>query len=702
MSRPVHFISLALITLLACLSGEAFAAPVTQAVRYRGLNITVPAGWPVINLASDPSACVRFNRHALYLGRPGANQACPPHAAGRTEAILVEPMLAGAADGTTGLALREATTAAAGSGVTHFLVRARGVMVTATWRNDASLVARALGLRSLPRSEPTALGAAAATGPVAHTASAALPGQVFTGRGFDPCSTPSLATMSAWRVSPYHAVGVYIGGVNEACSQPNLTTAWVNAESAAGWHLIPTYVGLQAPSNSCGCGAMSSTPSKAYSEGQAAAADAMSQAAAVGIGRGNPIYDDMEAYGRGGSNTTAVLSFLSGWTAALHARHYLSGVYSSGASGIADLVSRWGTTYLEPDELWIADWNNARTTSDPYVPAADWANHQRLHQYDGGADVTYGGVTLNIDGDYLDGATAAGGSGSGSIPSFPDSTFLELAGTYKTYRVAGGAPLYVSDWAAVGGQQAVTAVTQQQLNALNPVPRNGTFLTTSTGEIYRVAGGAPLWVSSWSVFGGTQPSVAVDEWDLDNIANPAAHLRPVPANGTFLTTPQGLVYRVAGGAPLLVSSWSIFGGAQPSVTVDPWDIANAGNPSSHLNSVPVNGTVVEGLPSHSYYVFVSGPFIGTSLRPVNPTSSATAVDDASLSSFPRLPVCVVPSLRHRTLSQARRALHHARCTVGKVHRPAHWPRHHVLRVVRQSSSATSIHPAQYAVSLNLA
>ena len=75
---------------------------------------------------------------------------------------------------------------------------------------------------------------------------------VFTGLGFDACTAPSSKTMAAWGASPYRAVGVYIGGVNRACSQPNLTASWVSAQTVAGWHLIPTYVGLQAPTSSCG------------------------------------------------------------------------------------------------------------------------------------------------------------------------------------------------------------------------------------------------------------------------------------------------------------------------------------------------------------------------------------------------------------------------------------------------------------------
>ena len=115
----------------------------------------------------------------------------------------------------------------------------------------------------------------------------------------------------------------------------------------------------------------------------------------------------MEAYSPGGKTTSSVLTFLSAWTAQLHSAGYVSGVYSSGASGIQDLAAKYGTGYREPDDLWDANWNGKHSTSDPtYVPAADWPHHQRVHQYSGGSNETHGGVTLNIDGDYVDGSTA--------------------------------------------------------------------------------------------------------------------------------------------------------------------------------------------------------------------------------------------------------------------------------------------------------
>ena len=53
--------------------------------------------------------------------------------------------------------------------------------------------------------------------------------------------------MSAWRASPYRGVGIYIGGVNMACAQANLTKGWVSHEIASGWHPFPLWVGPQAP-----------------------------------------------------------------------------------------------------------------------------------------------------------------------------------------------------------------------------------------------------------------------------------------------------------------------------------------------------------------------------------------------------------------------------------------------------------------------
>ena len=663
----------------------------TKVVSYHGYRLVVPTSWPVYNLAANPATCVRFNRHAVYLGQPSSLQRCPAHAVGRTEAILVAPLAAHGASArggsATGPALPRVATPEAqprqGSS-TQLTIPSAGVVVTATWHGQPAVVARALGVRSLQSTT---------TGPASAHPSSARPravhragDPVYTGLGFDACSTPSASAMSAWGASPYRAVGIYVGGANEACAQPNLSPSWVAQESAAGWVLLPIYVGLQAPNNGCGCAAI--VPSQASAEGTAAADDAIDQAEAQGIAPGNPIYDDMEAYTRSSTNTSAVLAFLSAWTTELHAHGYLSGVYSSENSGIVDLVNATGTSFVEPDEIWIANWNGEQNTSSTVVPSGDWANHQRLHQYQGGHNATYGGATINIDSDYVDASTA-----SGDV-LFPNGTYVQVSGSSDYYEIAGGAPLFVSNWSDVGGAQSYTVITQQQFDALNPVPTDGTMVETDTGAVYMIAGGAPLFVSDLAQFGSPQP-LLVDQWDIDNVGNPVSHLNAVPSNGTFLTTTTGLNYRVAGGAPIGITTWSPFGGAQPSVTIDPWDVENIFNPAAHLAFRPAIGTVVEGLPSKAYWEF--GP---KNRYLVAPSPAAVRVVDQGLRMYSAIP-CRVPGLGHMTLAQVNKALLKADCHLGKVHDHPLTRRRHTLRVIKQVPKARTKHVADYTVGITL-
>ena len=76
-------------TTAARLTAQA-GRPGFKVVRYAGYTIRVPAGWPVYRLDRDPSRCVRYDRHAVYLGTPGANQQCPAHLVGRTATISIQ------------------------------------------------------------------------------------------------------------------------------------------------------------------------------------------------------------------------------------------------------------------------------------------------------------------------------------------------------------------------------------------------------------------------------------------------------------------------------------------------------------------------------------------------------------------------------------------------------------------------------------
>jgi hypothetical protein len=187
----------------------------------------------------------------------------------------------------------------------------------------------------------------------------------------------------------------------------------------------------------------------------------------------------------------------------------------------------------------------------------------------------------------------------------------------------------------------------------------------------------------------------VDEWNVDNAGNPVSHLYTVPANGTFLTTTLGQNYRVAGGAPIGITTWTVFGGTQPSVTIDPWDTANIYNPLAHLVYRPAVGTVVQGLPSGAYWQF--GP---KNRYLIASAPGAVRVDDRGLVPFPAIP-CRVPSLVHKTLAQVKTALLKADCRLGKVHKHPVTRRRHVLRVTTQFPRPRTKHTAYFTVRITL-
>jgi len=289
------------------------------------------------------------------------------------------------------------------------------------------------------------LAAAVAVPPVETTAPrlalAVNPPQpgTFTGMGFDACTAPSSATMQAWLTSsPYRAVGIYFGGVNRGCTQANLTPAWVTEHISEGWHLMPLYVGLQAP---CTMAADSELidPNNAAAQGRSEGEDAANKAQALGLTPGSVLINDMEAYEVGNAAcTAAVLKYMNAWTVRLHERGYFSGFYSSMNSGVKDQVDAYFTPgYAHPDYVDFARWDNVATTQDVGLPADVWPGKQRIKQYRGGHNETYGGVTINIDNDYLDVAPLpAAPFGDLDTNGWPDLLTLDTAS--RTLRLYSG------------------------------------------------------------------------------------------------------------------------------------------------------------------------------------------------------------------------------------------------------------------------
>jgi hypothetical protein len=331
----------------------------------------------------------------------------------------------------------------------------------------------------------------------------AAPG-IYTGYGFDACTAPSTSALDAWAASPYRALGIYLGGVNRACGDGNLSAGWVSSTLAQGWDLLPLYVGLQAPCvGNTKLARISTSASTATSQGSAAADDAAARAASFGLPVGSPVYFDMEGYKVGDAQCTkAVQSFVTGWVSRLRALGLLPGVYGSAASTIRD-VSSLGTA--TPDAAWIANWNGVESVfGDPYVSDSLWPNHQRVHQYKGGHKETWGGVTINIDSNVVDGPVVAAAAAPAPPPAIPPSgsvgsgdnraTAAWPDGAFPSSAVVTLTPVSPQP-APPSGYAVQLTVTDSQTSA--PVAR---FTEPVTVHLLTPANGL---VPSWSVDGVT-------------------------------------------------------------------------------------------------------------------------------------------------------------------------------------------------------
>ena len=394
------------------------------------VSLAVPAAWPTFDFtAAGSTGCVRYDTHAVYLGNP-AQSDCPSRLVGHTETVQISVSATPAPVGapltiTGGTVARPDLTVISGNsdlavtittGADDVLAR----QIAATVRFGAS-VATTKSPAATQVAETQVAGtqaAATATGTIITTA--------YTGRGFDACSAPPVSTMRAWLASPYRAVGIYVGGGSRGCAQSNLTADWVAQTLNMGWGLMPLYVGLQAPCTSY-TKKVSADIATARAQGTALANDAILSLNALGMGKGTPIYYDMEGYYSSDPTTiatcrAAVMAFLEAWTIQLHSQGYLSGVYSGVSAGIKDLASQWGTGYTEPDAVWMARWidltkESPSTASQPGINDAYWSSHQRINQHAGGHYAPSGGVKRWIDSNQVDAPVVAGNGTLWTAPS---------------------------------------------------------------------------------------------------------------------------------------------------------------------------------------------------------------------------------------------------------------------------------------------
>jgi hypothetical protein len=89
--------------------------------------------------------------------------------------------------------------------------------------------------------------------------------------------------------------------------------------------------------------------------------------------------------------------------------------------------------------VWIAEWyivpgyRPEVTVFDvDHLPDNYWSNHQRVYQYSGDHNETWGGVTINIDSNVLDGVVAIPYDNSAPVTSYTKSGTIGISPWYKT------------------------------------------------------------------------------------------------------------------------------------------------------------------------------------------------------------------------------------------------------------------------------
>ncbi|HKO38746.1 MAG TPA: M23 family metallopeptidase [Solirubrobacterales bacterium] len=170
---------------------------------------------------------------------------------------------------------------------------------------------------------------------------------------------------------------------------------------------------------------------------------------------------------------------------------------------------------------------------------------------------------------------------------FPDGSLVRTPDG-RVFRIVGGAPIWISRCDYTNGCAGVVNVSD--LAPFRAYPHDGALMANvDDGGIYRFAGGAPLWISSCGYLPGCNGVVQVDGYSM--AVND--HMRPFPADGTLVSNhSDGGIYRFAGGAPLWLSSCAYPPGCAGVVTVDGGTFLRDGSISGakRMQAVPADGT----------------------------------------------------------------------------------------------------------------
>ncbi|GAA4465731.1 hypothetical protein GCM10023170_075570 [Phytohabitans houttuyneae] len=179
-----------------------------------------------------------------------------------------------------------------------------------------------------------------------------------------------------------------------------------------------------------------------------------------------------------------------------------------------------------------------------------------------------------------------------SVNGLADGTVLVTSDTGRVYRMVGGAPIWISS-CANNLCPNPRPTTQAVINAGPAVPRDAATASDEAGNVFKFVGGAPIHLSSCSVgCGSPVPITASSIVNYD-------HMRPKPADGATAKDEAGNVFKFVGGAPIHLSSCSV--GCGTPVPITAWSVATY----EHMRPVPADGATAKD-EAGNVFKFVGG------------------------------------------------------------------------------------------------
>lgn len=197
--------------------------------------------------------------------------------------------------------------------------------------------------------------------------------------GMDTTTYPGDAFMQDWfEHSPFYYTGYYFAPTPDRSSSGN---SWMGKRStlvAQGWGILPIYLGRQ-----YGWSNLTS------SQGETDAQDAISLAQSEGFPSASHIYLDVE----GGTVSTALLEYISGWANTVAESIFWPGIYcsSSPASSIIKAVTGCNARY------WVAHYTlgNPNPNNSAPNPADSGISNATTWQAASGKSFTFGSHSHN-------------------------------------------------------------------------------------------------------------------------------------------------------------------------------------------------------------------------------------------------------------------------------------------------------------------